>query len=150
MTMSPACDVRRDGGGRVPVDVVRRIACEADIIPIVLGGDSVVLNVGRARRLATADQRRALRAMYPTCAVPGCTVAFGHCEIHHLTPWTHDDGRTDLATQAPLCNGHHHDVHAGRIVVTIDAVSRAVTVTGRGGIVLARSTGPPGRRPRAP
>ena len=40
--------------------------------PVVLGGDGQVVDVGRARRLATADQRRALRVMHRTCAgLPG-------------------------------------------------------------------------------
>ena len=55
-------------GQPLPPDVIRRLACDADIIPVVLGGDGQVVDVGRARRLATADQRRALRVMHRTCA----------------------------------------------------------------------------------
>ena len=75
-------------GQPLPPATVRRLACEAEIIPIVLGGDSSVVDVGRARRLATADQRRALRAMHTTCAAPDCQVRFGDCDIHHLKEWT--------------------------------------------------------------
>ena len=63
------------------------MACEATIIPIVLDSDSVVVDVGRARRVATREQRQALRAMYPTCGFPGCGARFGDCDIHHVTPW---------------------------------------------------------------
>ena len=82
-------------GQPLPPATVRRLACEADIIPVVLGGAGRVVDVGRARRLATADQRRALRAMYQTCAAPDCPVRFGDCDIHHLQEWR-DAAPTDL------------------------------------------------------
>jgi hypothetical protein len=89
------------------------LACEAEIIPVVLGGDGRVLDVGRARRLATADQRRALRAMHRTCAAPHCTVRFGDCDIHHLKEWR-DGGATNLQNLIPLCSKHHHLIHEGQ------------------------------------
>ena len=75
-------------GQPLPPATVRRLACEADIIPIVLDGDGRVIDVGRAKRLAAADQRRALRAMHRTCAAPDCPVRFGDCDIHHLKEWS--------------------------------------------------------------
>jgi hypothetical protein len=138
-------------GGRLPVSRVRQLACEADIIPIVLGGNGEVLDVGRSRRLATPAQRRALQAMYPTCAlVPGCTVPFAHTQIHHLDDWGARRGPTDLGRLLPGCNRHHHDAHTGRIRVEMDPITRAITTYGRSGSVIARSSGPPGRKPRAP
>jgi hypothetical protein len=77
-------------GNPVPPETVRRLACEATIIPIVLDGDGVPLDMGRARRVATREQRRVLRAMYQTCAYPGCGVRFGECDIHHAVHWTRD------------------------------------------------------------
>ena len=100
-------------GQPLPPATVRRMACEADIIPVVLGGDGRVVDVGRARRLATADQRRALRATHRTCAAPDCPVRFGDCDIHHLTEWR-DGGATDLVNLIPLCSKHHHLIHEGR------------------------------------
>ncbi len=135
-------------GGTLPASVVRRMACEADVIPVVLGGDSVVLDVGRARRLATADQRRAAMVMHPTCVVPSCAVPFHQTQMHHLGFWARDGGSTDLGTQAPVCIGHHGDVHAGRITITMDPVTRAVEVRDRLGTLLERAPGPPGRRPK--
>jgi hypothetical protein len=100
-------------GQPLPPATVRRLACDADIIPVVLGGDARVVDVGRARRLATADQRRALQAMNQTCAAPDCPVRFGDCDIHHLTEWR-DGGMTNLQNLIPLCSKHHHLIHEGR------------------------------------
>lgn len=87
--------------------------------------------------------------MYPTCAVPGCAAPFHTCAVHHIGFWTRDQGDTDLGTQAPLCRVHHDDVHAARIRITMDPVTREVHAYDRHGTLLAHSTGPPGRG-RAP
>jgi hypothetical protein len=100
-------------GQPLPPATVRRLACEAEIIPIVLDGTGRVVDVGRAKRLATADQRRALRAMHRTCAAPDCPVRFGDCEIHHLEEWK-QGGATNLANLIPLCSRHHHLIHEGQ------------------------------------
>jgi len=105
---------------------VRRLGCHADIIPIVLDGDHVPLDMGRARRLATRDQRRALHAMYRTCGHPHCTVRFDACRIHHVQWWDHL-GPTDLANMLPLCEQHHHLVHDGHWTLTLKP-DRTITV----------------------
>ncbi|WP_117000923.1 DUF222 domain-containing protein, partial [Desertimonas flava] len=60
-------------GTPLPVETIRRLACNAGIIPAVLNSHGVILDLGRTRRLATNDQRQALRTMYPTCAFNDCT-----------------------------------------------------------------------------
>ena len=80
------------------------------------------LDLGRSSRLASRDQRRALRARHPTCAIDGCEVRFNHCKIHHVVWWRHG-GRTDFANLVPLCAGHHAGVHRGD--VRLDVVDRA-------------------------
>lgn len=107
------------GGSELPVETVRRLACDADIIPVVLNGSGVALDVGRAKRLATAHQRRALAARYETCAIPDCAVLFHRCEPHHLRPWE-DGGGTDLSNLLPLCVKHHHAVHEGGWKLEVD------------------------------
>ena len=114
-------------GVELPVETLRRLACDADIIPVVLNGHSVPLDVGKAKRLATVHQRRALAAVHPTCAFPNCTVKFAHCEPHHLTPWEHG-GPTDLHNLVPLCSQHHHTVHEGGQHITLDPTTRLVTI----------------------
>ena len=115
-------------GVELPVETLRRLACDADIIPVVLNGPSVPLDVGKAKRLATVHQRRALAAVHPTCAFPNCTVKFAHCEPHHLTPWEHG-GPTDLHNLVPLCSQHHHAVHEGGVTISLDEPTRQVWVT---------------------
>ena len=107
-------------GTALPVSVVRQMACEAEIIPVVLGGDGRALDIGRAARLATEPQRQALRAMHRTCIQPDCQVPFDECRIHHIVPWE-KGGRTDLSNLAPLCESckHHHDVHEGGWTLTM-------------------------------
>ncbi len=126
-------------GSPVPVETIRRHACEADIIPVVLGGDSMPLDVGRARRLATRAQRHALRSMYRTCAVGDCAASFERCEVHHTLEWSAHHGETDLAHLVPLCSYHHHRVHEGRWQLDLDTASRQLTVRYPDGTIQSTS-----------
>ena len=128
-----------DDGTATPVATVRRLACDAGIIPIVLGGDGVVLDVGRSRRLATDDQRRALRAMYRTCGIGHCDVPFDRCEIHHLDEWDAHNGDTNLDRLIPACCRHHHLAHEGGWQLRLDPDSRELVVFLPDGTEHARS-----------
>jgi hypothetical protein len=107
-------------GVPVPVSLARRLACEAAVIPIVLGSTGEVLDLGRTTRLANRAQRRACAAMYSTCAAPGCEVGFDRCEIHHLHWWEHG-GPTDMNNLVPLCGRHHHLIHDAGFTATLTA-----------------------------
>jgi hypothetical protein len=121
---------RLSDGRRITAQDLRRLACEADIIPITVDEWGVPLDMGRRVRLATEHQRFALRAIHETCAVSGCSVPFDWCEIHHLCPWE-AGGRTDLANLVPLCGYHHHLVHDGAATVDVRP-DRTVVITGFG------------------
>ena len=108
-----------DNGIPLPVSTVRRLCCDAEILPVVLNGDGQALDVGRSARTANRAQRRALRAMHRTCAHPECTVTFEACRIHHVTPWLQPAGETDIDNLLPLCETHHHTVHEGGWGLTI-------------------------------
>lgn len=112
---------------QVPVETVRRKACEGEIIPVVLGSEGEALDVGRRSRLATAAQRRALRAMFRTCWIPGCDVPFDKCTVHHLRPWE-VGGNTDLRNLKPTCTRHHHDLHEGGWLVETDGWWATITL----------------------
>lgn len=98
-------------GTPISVSAARRLACDAHIIPHVLGAAGQPLDIGRTRRLATGAQRNALRVLHHgTCGIENCDVPFDYCDIHHITWWEHS-GPTDLANLVPLCSRHHHFVH---------------------------------------
>jgi hypothetical protein len=114
-------------GADLPVETVRRLACEAEILPVVLDGRSVPIDVGRSKRLATIHQRRALEAIYPTCAIPDCEVIFDHCNVHHIDYWE-NGGATDLNNMVPLCSRHHHATHEGGWKLTLNPETRELTI----------------------
>jgi len=97
-------------GDRLSAAQARRLACTAKILPVVLGGDSLPLDLGRTRRLFNAPQRKAMLVRDRTCRAEGCDVPGTWCEAHHLDPW-HAGGRTNLADGALLCSHHHHRIH---------------------------------------
>jgi hypothetical protein len=103
-----------DGGVRIGAGEIRRLACEASILPLVLGGDSVPLDLGRGQRLHSHHQRIALSASHDTCAVGGCERPFSWCEIHHHRLSWSKNGRTDLDNGLPLCGYHHRRAHDDR------------------------------------
>jgi hypothetical protein len=92
---------------------VRRLACTANLVPVVLGGSSEILDVGRARRLFTGAQRRALAVRDKRCRAEGCDMPADWSEAHHLHPWSRG-GATDLANAILLCSHHHHRAHDDR------------------------------------
>jgi Domain of unknown function (DUF222) len=115
----------------LPIDLsiesIRRMACTAAITPIIVGADGVKLHVGLTTRLATREQRRALRAMYHGCAIPGCSVSWDHVVIHHLTYFRYQ-GPTNIDNLLPLCNKHHHYAHEGGWQLTL-TTNRTLTIT---------------------
>jgi hypothetical protein len=92
----------------------RRLACTANLVPAVLGGTSEILDLGRARRLFSPAQRKAMALRDRTCRAEGCDIPAPWCEAHHANnPWT-TGGRTDLADGLLLCSWHHHRAHDHR------------------------------------
>ena len=90
----------------------RMLACDAGIIPAVLGSASEVLDLGRRTPTWSAAQHRALEAESDgCCGWPGCTVPIAYCQIHHIAWWARHPGRTDLVNGIHLCPFHHRSVH---------------------------------------
>ena len=137
----------------IPVELPTRVLAELmgdpgnDVVGVVVCNGVVLhapgsLDQGRASRVANRAQRRALRSMYATCSIRGCSVGFDRCEIHHII-WWRNGGRTDLANLLPLCTQHHAKVHHGGWIITLGP-NRELTVTFPDGTVMA--TGPPSIR----
>lgn len=134
----------------IPVEIPERVLAtlfpEARIVPVIIRNGVVLhapgeLGLGRSTRLANRAQRRALRAMYATCAIPGCEVRFQHCRIHHVVWWRHG-GATDLGNLLPLCHRHHRQVHLDNWQLALDP-QRTLRITMPDG--RTRTTGPPRR-----
>ena len=98
-------------GGAMTGDEVRRLACNAGVIPVVLGGDGQPLDLGRTRRLFSPAQRKALVIRDRRCRAEGCDIPAAWTEAHHAgRPWS-QGGRTDLKDGVLLCSFHHHRAH---------------------------------------
>ncbi len=102
-----------DSGERLTVGQLRQLACDVDILPVVLGGDSEILDVGRAQRLVTTPIRAAITLRDQGCVFPGCDVPANVCHAHHLTPWW-AGGTTALSNLVLLCPHHHGLVEPAR------------------------------------
>jgi hypothetical protein len=111
-------------GQPIGTHTLGRLACDATFSRVVLGPDGEILDLGRASRVATAAQRRALFIRDEGCVFPGCDRPPGWCQAHHVVHWT-DLGPTDVWNMALLCS-HHHLCHEG-------------------GWTMQHATGPPGR-----
>jgi hypothetical protein len=97
-------------GAVISNEEVRRLACGAGIMPMVLNGRSVPTDLGRSTRCFSNHQYVALSALHETCAAEGCDRPFAWTELHHKLSWL-ELGPTDLDNAAPLCGYHHRRVH---------------------------------------
>ena len=100
---------------------------DCELTRIVINSAGVPLDLGRAERLFTGPQRKAVIARDRECAWPDCHAHARWCHIHHLTWWQRDGGVTSVENGALLCNYHHHEVH--RLDLTL---TRHTITAGRG------------------
>ncbi|ASN20290.1 HNH endonuclease signature motif containing protein [Arthrobacter sp. YN] len=96
--------------GPMHPNTIRKIACDAEIIPVLLGSDSRVLDIGRTTRTFPPHIRKAITARDGGCAFPDCTMPAPWCEAHHTTYWSHG-GTTSTDNGTLLCSHHHHLIH---------------------------------------
>ena len=99
-----------DTGTRISPGEARRLACDAGIIPAVLGSKSQVLDLGRQTRLHTKAQRIALAIEQQGCTADGCDWPPGMCHAHHNQPWS-QGGDTSVRNGRLLCPRHHARAH---------------------------------------
>ncbi|WP_433028634.1 DUF222 domain-containing protein [Actinomycetospora sp. CA-053990] len=107
-----------DTGAPVDPATVRRWACDAEVVPVVLGSKSEPLDVGRLQRTVTDAIRRALNIRDVGCAFPGCDRPPRRCHAHHIRFWGHG-GDTSLDNLVLLCRHHHQVIHHGHWTVRI-------------------------------
>jgi len=97
-------------GAPISAALARRLACDAKVIPVVLGSNSEPLDVGRATRAWPLGVRRALEARDQGCAFPGCDRPATWCDAHHIVWWVRG-GPSSLDNGVLLCRRHHTLVH---------------------------------------
>lgn len=99
-------------------ETVRQAACDAQVLPVVLGSAGEILDLGRSQRLFLPGQLKALWLRDRSCTFPGCQTPAHWCDAHHVRHWI-DGGTTALDNAALLCGRHHTIVHRDRLTATI-------------------------------
>ena len=117
-----------DTGQQISAAQARRLACNAGVLPAILGGASLPLDLGRTARFFSETQNVALATVYDECAAVGCDRPYSWCDLHHEDPWA-QGGRTDLHLAVPLCGWHHRRVHDAKYRFAIDEVDGRKVVT---------------------
>ena len=119
---------------------IERLACDSSIARVLLNSESLVIDVGRSKRVVSEPGRRALAARDGHCRWSECDRPPSRSAAHHLVHWIHG-GSSDLDNLILLCNRHHRMVHEGGWQI----------VRGDGGRILTIppmvSFGPPSRGP---
>src|SRR5215210_4876177 len=149
-TTQPGPDGKPAVDWGLPVDLPERVLADlcarANTYTVVVRNGVVIdaggqLDQGRASRQPNRAQRRALRGLYTTCAIPGCCVRFAKTKLHHVV-WWRRGGLTDLDNLLPLCELHHQAVHHDGWLLRL-APDRTLIITLPDGHVM--TTGPPKR-----
>jgi hypothetical protein len=108
---------------------VQRLGCDCSVTRVLLDQDSVVLDMGRSKRVIAGALRNALKIRDGHCQWPGCERPASWCDGHHIVHWV-DGGPTDLNNLVLLCRRHHRMVHEGEWQVTrVDGEIRTVAPT---------------------
>jgi hypothetical protein len=107
---------------------VERLACDCTVTRVLLGADSTVIDVGRAKRVVSGPMRKALNARDVRCVWPGCDRPASWTSAHHLVHWSHGGSSTDLSNLALLCYRHHWMVHEGHWQLVRSDDGRMLTV----------------------
>ena len=116
-----------DTGSLVSAAEARGLACNAGLLPVVLDGESKILDLGMSQRLFDRYQRLALAVRDKGCIWPGCDRPPAWCEAHHIKAW-HLGGPTDLSNGCLLCGFHHRLLHKGEwhIVMAPDGIPELI------------------------
>ena len=126
----------------VPVSstTVERLACDSSITRVLLDSESVVIDVGRAKRVVAGPTKRALNARDGHCRWPGCDRPASWSAAHHVVHWIHG-GTSDLDNLILLCHRHHWMVHEGNWQLVRGDDGRMLTIP------PTVTFGPPARGP---
>lgn len=124
------------GKGLLHPTSVARIACDAQVLPILLTLDGAPMALGRSQRLFSAHQRRLLAVRDGGCRFPGCSRPPAFTDAHHVIPWS-QGGATDVDNAVLLCRFHHRLVHEGGWSIGAASSGSALSFRGPRGQQLA-------------
>jgi uncharacterized protein DUF222/HNH endonuclease len=102
-----------DHVGPVAPSTLRRLACDASVMRVVLAGGSEPLDVGRRSKVVPPAMRRAVIVRDRGCRFPGCDRPHPWCDAHHVVHWA-DGGTTAAQNLLLLCRPHHRLIHRPR------------------------------------
>jgi hypothetical protein len=111
----------------ISAKAVERLACDCTVTRVLLGSDSMVIDVGRAKRVVSAPQSKALKVRDRGCTWPGCDRPAMWTSAHHVVHWI-NGGPTDLSNLVLLCYRHHWMVHEGEWQIVCADDGRMLTI----------------------
>jgi hypothetical protein len=114
--MQARCEI--EGTGPVARTVLEQLCCDALFTRFITSGESIVLDMGRSKRVATRDQRRALAIRDRHCRFPSCRRQPQWCDAHHVEGWVESLGETNIDNLILLCRRHHTLMHNSRWTIT--------------------------------
>ncbi len=120
----------------LPIESVRRLLCDASVVPIMEDSQGSPLNAGRKHRVVSPSLKRALLGRDKCCRYPGCS----HdrwLDAHHVMHWV-DGGETSLANTILLCSRHHRLLHEGGYTIRKNFRGEWSFRTGRGKVIPAQ------------
>jgi hypothetical protein len=131
-----------DDGTAVSAEALRRVACDAGLVPAVVDEAGAVLDIGRHTRAVPTAIRRALWLRDRGCRFPGCTNArFLHA--HHVRHWLHG-GPTSLDNLLLVCSLHHRLIHEGGLTLRFTGSGDEIELVTREGTPLPGAPVPSG------
>jgi Domain of unknown function (DUF222)/HNH endonuclease len=126
LDVAGATAAEMESGALLSGTSVQRLACDGTMVRVLVNTESMIVDVGRARRVVGPATRRALNARDGGCAWPGCDRTASWTQAHHLIHWS-AGGPTDLNNLVLLCHRHHWMVHEGGHVIVRNADGEIVT-----------------------
>lgn len=110
------CEI--DGIGPITQTVLEQLCCDARFTRFIMAGPSQILDMGRATRLVTKGQRRALIVRDRHCRFPSCSRPTQWCDVHHIAGWVESLGETNITNLILLCRRHHTLIHNSKWAIT--------------------------------
>jgi len=98
------------GGHPASVATVQQLACDAEVVPVLIGADGAPLDVGRTVYAFPDRIRTAVLVRDGGCTFPGCGRPTSWCQVHHLVAYG-AGGATSERNGTALCGFHHRLVH---------------------------------------